>query len=204
MSNKVAKIGRYWTRTCANCGKEIPNWFLKCPVCKAILGEQLEESVGKQTTRIFAQVVAEGIAPVEANLIYTPDQGNNWFRLPMVREEDYFAADIPPMVQKTVIAYFLETTDVNGRKYIEDNSGQYYFFEVRGEEISQGELKAEEFIPFMEQGQSMEHAMQSHSDAEKVPDFFTNPQKPTLKRCQCGTVLKEGWIVCPVCGKTIV
>ena len=90
---------------------------LKCPVCKAVLGEQAEIPFEKKSTRIFAQVVAEGIAPVEANLIYTLDQGNNWFRLPMVREEDYFAADLPPMPQKIVIAYFLEATDVNGRKY---------------------------------------------------------------------------------------
>ncbi|HMF33374.1 MAG TPA: hypothetical protein VKK79_18255 [Candidatus Lokiarchaeia archaeon] len=153
MSKKVAKIGRYWTRTCAKCGKEIPNWFLKCPVCKAVLGEEKEEPAGNQSTRIFAQVIADGVVPVEANLIYTPDQGNNWYRLPMVREEDFFAADIPPMERKTIIAYFLEAIDVNGKKYIEDNGGQYYFFEVKGEELPKPELKAEGFIPFPEQVQ---------------------------------------------------
>ena len=76
---------------------------------------------------------------------------------------------------------------------IEDNGGQYYFFEVRGEEVPQEELKTKEFIPFQEQDALKELEIQTQSKLKNV-----------FKKCECGTVLKEGWIVCPVCGKNIV
>ncbi len=228
MAKQVAKIGRYWTRTCT-CGKEIPYFFLVCPHCKAILGEQKAEPSAQKSTRIFAQVVAEGLTPVEANLVYTPDQGTNWYRIPMVREEDYFAATLPPMPPKTVIAYFLEAIEVSGKKHVEDNGGQYYFFEVQEEEKPAQELKTGEFVPFEGAGQPTspvsspqppppqpqpaksipspvkeETLQESPPVPEKVPSFFSNQHRQAgIKKCQCGTILKEGWTICPVCGQKV-
>ncbi len=237
MAKQVAKIGRYWTRTCT-CGKEIPYFFLVCPHCKAVLGEQKEEPSAQKSTRIFAQVVAEGLTPVEANLVYTPDQGTNWYRIPMVREEDYFAATLPPMPPKTVIAYFLEAIEVSGKKHVEDNGGQYYFFEVQEEEKPAQELKTGEFVPFQkmqesssaayappqswpEQAVSGEKSLKEENYvvtptkevgkqvepavAGKVPSFFSDQHRQAeIKKCQCGTILKENWTVCPVCGQKIL
>ncbi len=235
MAKQVAKIGRYWTRTCT-CGKEIPYFFLVCPHCKAVLGEQKEEPSAQKSTRIFAQVVAEGLTPVEANLVYTPDQGTNWYRIPMVREEDYFAATLPPMPPKTVIAYFLEAIEVSGKKHVEDNGGQYYFFEVQEEEKPAQELKTGEFVPFEGAGEpassvSLPQTPHPQTFPEKaplkvkqsfslpgnevtvneqppapgnVPSFFSDQHRQAaIKKCQCGTILKEGWSICPVCGQKV-
>jgi hypothetical protein len=233
MAKQVAKIGRYWTRTCT-CGKEIPYFFLVCPHCKAVLGEKVEKPSTQKSTRIFAQVVAEGLTPVEANLVYTSDQGTNWYRIPMVREEDYFAATLPPMPSKTVIAYFLEAIEVSGKKYVEDNGGQYYFFEVQEEEKPEQELKTGEFVPFQgkeapastvsipPQTQSVQAPLATKEEPKfvppvegatlqgqspvptKVPSFFSDQHRQAgIKKCQCGTILKEGWKLCPVCGQNV-
>ncbi len=235
MAKQVAKIGRYWTRTCT-CGKEIPYFFLVCPHCKAVLGEQKEEPSAQKSTRIFAQVVAEGLTPVEANLVYTPDQGTNWYRIPMLREEDYFAATLPPMPPKTVIAYFLEAIEVSGKKHVEDNGGQYYFFEVQEEEKPAQELKKGEFVPFEGAGESASPVPSAQTSPpqtlpekaqvkveqtstppvkeatiseqppvpEKMPSFFADQHRQaSIKKCQCGTILKDTWTVCPVCGQKV-
>jgi len=234
MAKQVAKIGRYWTRTC-RCGKEIPYFFLVCPHCKAVLGEQKDEPSTQKSTRIFAQVVADGLTPVDANLVYTPDQGSNWYRLAMIREEDFFAATLPPMPPKTIIAYFLEAIDINGKKYVEDNGGQYYFFEVKEEEKPAQDLKTGDFVPFQSREEKalgvlntpqtpprqtipekktlkeekvfqtpLQEAITKVEPAVpvKVPSFFSDQHRQAIiKKCQCGTILKEGWTVCPVCGQ---
>ncbi|MHA1341119.1 MAG: hypothetical protein ACTSRZ_14100 [Promethearchaeota archaeon] len=150
---KKIKTSRYWTRKCDNCGFEYPNWFVQCPKCKKTWDESkslketteinestLMESTNKtqeiseeelKTVRIIAQIAEEDVKIKSMTIYFSGDNGISWFQMPMVKKNDYFVAEILNVPLDSIIIYYLRGVDENGEEFIEDNDGEFYYYNVR-------------------------------------------------------------------------
>ncbi|MFO8019434.1 MAG: hypothetical protein R6U96_12445 [Promethearchaeia archaeon] len=137
------KTSRYFTKACNKCKKEYPNWFTNCPYCgtpwhaestqeNRVL--QQKEKKKKKTIKIVVKIAEddfdEGIVKVQ--LIFSADKGQSWYKLDMDSKRDYYIAEIAEVPIHSVIIYYMEVFLENGEKIIENNEGQYYFYEVGG------------------------------------------------------------------------
>ena len=148
MAKKI-KTTRYWTRKCPNCTFEYPNWFTVCPKCHASWkGEggisvsetsptpepttQPQEKVPEKekTIKIIAQLTEDDVKISKLTLFFSADNGISWFQMDMVREADYFAADIMNVPINSTIVYYLKGIDENNMEFTEDNNQNYYYYQV--------------------------------------------------------------------------
>jgi len=148
---KKIKTSRYWTRKCDNCGFEYPNWFVQCPKCKKTWDISKEisnrelESINEisnldsrnineenlKTVRIIAQLTEEEVRIKSLTMYFTGDNGNSWYQITMVKENDYYVAEILNVPLDSIIIYYLKGIDENGDEFIEDNDGKFYYYNVR-------------------------------------------------------------------------
>ncbi|MHA1820796.1 MAG: zinc ribbon domain-containing protein [Promethearchaeota archaeon] len=168
MAKKKIKTSRYWTRKCENCGFEYPNWFTNCPRCHAdwhgetkrdntinqtnLGGSNSQQSeattinqaptsadLNQKTVRIIAQIAEEGFVIKEITIFFSADGGVSWFSMPMFKENDYFVAEIQNVPLHSIIVYYLKIIDAEGNEFIENNDGEYYYYEVEDFTISDNE-----------------------------------------------------------------
>lgn len=137
------KTSRYWTRTCENCKYEFPNWFVQCPRCKHVWGEKSNEGIQTQsikaeipkdsklkTVRIIANIDEEEVRISSLTIYFSGDNGISWFQMPMIRENDYFVAEIQNVPTHSTIIYYLRGVDEKGMEFIEDNNAEFYYYNV--------------------------------------------------------------------------
>ena len=148
MAKKI-KTTRYWTRKCPNCTFEYPNWFTVCPKCHAswkgeggisvsetsATPEQItqpqETALEKEKTiKIIAQLTEDDVKISKLTLFFSADNGISWFQMDMVREGEYFAADIMNVPINSTIVYYLKGVDENNMEFTEDNNQNYYYYHV--------------------------------------------------------------------------
>lgn len=149
------KTSRYWTRTCEKCQYEFPNWFVQCPRCKHVWGEKPNDNVQSQsvkvdstkqsnlkTVRIIANIDEEEAKISSLTIYFSGDNGISWFQMPMVRENDYFVAEIQNVPTHSTIIYYLKGVDQTGMEFIEDNNAEFYYYNVF-EEIEEESMYSE-------------------------------------------------------------
>ncbi|TFG21399.1 MAG: hypothetical protein EU530_00150 [Promethearchaeota archaeon] len=148
MAKKI-KTTRYWTRKCPNCTFEYPNWFTVCPKCHASWKGEGGISVSEtsatseqptqpqqpvtekeKTIKIIAQLTEDDVRISKLTLFFSADNGISWFQMDMIREADYFAADIMNVPINSTIVYYLKGIDENNLEFTEDNSQNYYYYHV--------------------------------------------------------------------------
>ncbi len=148
MAKKI-KTTRYWTRKCPNCTFEYPNWFTVCPKCHAswkgeggisisettatpqqIAQPQEIEIEKEKTIKIIAQLTEDDVKISKLTLFFSADNGISWFQMDMLREGDYFAADILNVPINSTIVYYLKGIDENNMEFTEDNNQNYYYYQV--------------------------------------------------------------------------
>ncbi len=148
MAKKI-KTTRYWTRKCPNCTFEYPNWFTTCPRCHASWKGEGGISVSEtdstpmpttqiqdfqaekeKTIKIIAQLTEDDVRISKLTLFFSADNGISWFQMDMVREGDYFAADILNVPINSTIVYYLKGVDENNMEFTEDNNQNYYYYQV--------------------------------------------------------------------------
>ncbi|MBN2154814.1 MAG: hypothetical protein JW776_02060 [Candidatus Lokiarchaeota archaeon] len=148
MAKKI-KTTRYWTRKCPNCGFEYPNWFTVCPKCKSDWkgegGISVRESSAtptetevtpppklekEKTIKIIAQLTEDDVRISKLTLFFSADNGISWFQMDMLREGDYFAAEILNVPINSTIVYYLKGIDENNMEFTEDNNQNYYYYHV--------------------------------------------------------------------------
>jgi len=138
------KTTRYFTKTCSKCKFEYPNWFTNCPKCGVAWDEEdteLETIKGetpKKTIKIVVKITEEDFDESIENikLIFSADQGNNWYQMNMENKEEYFIAEIADVPIGSIVIYYIEVLLVNKEKIIENNEGIYYHYKV-GKSIDQ-------------------------------------------------------------------
>lgn len=238
------KTSRYFTKTCSNCQKEYPNWFTNCPHCgtawdadsspKSSISQQ-KAVIRKKTIKIVVKITEEDFDEgiVKVQLVFSADKGESWYRLDMDMKRDYYIAEIAEVPIGSVIVYYMEVFLENGDKIIENNEGQYYFYEVGGAIQKQAKQKStsesgeiqkpdmdmqsksppgkeqqEEAHPpkqeYMEQETKMVSNPQTQDQSQTI---FGTPQikKDTdLKVCPyCNSKIKKMWSTCPICGNKL-
>ena len=132
------KTTRYFTKTCSKCKFEYPNWFTNCPKCGVAWDEEANEietiigEVPKKTIKIVVKITEEDFDESIENikLIFTVDQGNNWYQMNMESKEEYFIVEITDVPIGSIIIYYIEVNLVNDEKVIENNEGNYYNYKV--------------------------------------------------------------------------
>jgi hypothetical protein len=194
MAKKNIKTSRYWTRTCPNCQFEYPNWFTNCPRCKATWqGEGATETqvaneaqptggqATEKTIRIIAQLTEDDVKIRELNMFFSADNGISWFSMPMVREEDYFVAEIANVTSNSTIVYYLKGLDEKGVEFIEDNNADFYYYYI-GEMEPKPAGKAQE-SPIQKQvssgSQGVSEIYKSSPQAGAANTLFQSTQKPS-------------------------
>lgn len=145
-TRKKIKTSRYWTRTCDNCGFEYPNWFVQCPKCKETWDvesreQETEETVDQvpaepetseeqKTVRIIAQLAEDDVKISSLTIYFSGDNGVSWFQMPMVRENDYFVAEIQDVPIGSTIVYYLKGVDEDGEDFVENNDEEFFYYYV--------------------------------------------------------------------------
>lgn len=150
MAKKKIKTSHYFTRTCANCGFEMANWFVQCPKCHHVWNSPNEEitqenyipseenlKTKQKMVRIIAQLTEEDVKIKEMSIYFSSDNGISWFSMPMLRENDYFVAEIEDIPNGATIIYYLKGLDENGIEFTEDNNSEYYYYFVGDESAKQ-------------------------------------------------------------------
>jgi hypothetical protein len=229
--NLKVKTSRYFTKTCSNCGEEYPNWFTNCPHCGTAWDESVPEQNNtkqvttlkkKKTIKIVVKITEddfeEGIVNVQ--LIFSADKGKSWYRLDMDMKRDYYIAEIAEVPIGSVIIYYMEVFLENGEKIIENNEGQYYFYEVGGpiRKETEQESKAKAALTAQEQKmmknqKSNTPQMRKEESSETESGYehhkskmVSNPQTQTQTKTIFGTqqVKKEENLkLCPHCNSKI-
>lgn len=165
------KTSRYFTKTCSSCGFSYPNWFVNCPKCgtswdeKSI--EEEEELASKKTIKIVVRITEEDFEhPIEmVKLIFSADDGSSWFQMNMDTKMDYYIAEIIDVPIGSTIIYYIEVYLINGDKVIENNNGNYFFYEVGA--------------PISEDNQSDSPSQKEITQpAEDPTDYSSEEQKP--------------------------
>jgi len=132
------KTARYFTKTCTKCRDEYPNWFTNCPKCGAAWDElefqaiKGDEDYLKKTIKIVVKITEEDFdeSLKEVQLVFSADNGKNWYQMKMDNKLDYFIAEIAEVPVGSLIIYYIVVFLVNGEKVIENNDGQYFLYKV--------------------------------------------------------------------------
>ncbi|MHA1727934.1 MAG: hypothetical protein ACTSWY_04300 [Promethearchaeota archaeon] len=155
---KKMKTTRYWTRKCLKCGFEYPNWFVSCPACHTSWNgvvvetkhgsdkskQQPIQQSNEKTIKIIAQLTEENMKLEELNLFFSADNGISWFKMPMNKistenENDYFSAEIENITINSTVIYYLKGIDKNNTEFLEDNNGNFFYYHVTEEIITESE-----------------------------------------------------------------
>ncbi|MFX1447197.1 MAG: zinc ribbon domain-containing protein [Promethearchaeota archaeon] len=132
------KTTRYFTKNCTNCMFEYPNWFTNCPKCGAAwdaakAAEALsQKGIQKKTIKIVVKITEDDFNNTleRVQLIFSADRGKSWYRLQMEHELDYFIAEIADVPMGSIIIYYIEVLLAHGEVIIENNDGNYFYYEV--------------------------------------------------------------------------
>jgi hypothetical protein len=247
MAKKI-KTTRYWTRKCPNCAFEYPNWFTVCPKCHASwkgeggisvsetssVPEQpaqtgVSQPEKEKTIKIIAQLTEEDVKISKLILFFSADNGISWFQMDMMREEEYFAADIMNVPINSTIVYYLKGIDENNMEFTEDNNQNYFYYHVT--ESVESEIP-EKLPPVTKHTQTAAPYMSRTSTetqpiSEQIDNDLGIPPVPAkqgtelrpkqsgviftpldqvqrdanLKVCpSCQSKIKSDWGICPICG----
>jgi len=140
--DKKKKLGikttRYFTKLCTNCMFEYPNWFTNCPKCGAawdsVKAEKIvgQKEIQKKTIKIVVKITEENFNNTleRVQLIFSADHGKSWYRFQMEHELDYFIAEIAEVPMGSIIIYYIEVLLAHGETIIENNEGNYFYYEV--------------------------------------------------------------------------
>lgn len=145
------KTTRYFTKNCAKCDYEYPNWFTNCPKC-GTAWDELEAKVftpstetQKKTIKIVVKITEEDFnrAIQKVNLIFSADQGKSWYQMLMDSKTDYYLAEIAEIPAGSIIIYYIEVHLEDGEKVIENNDNKYFYYKV-GVSVGEPEEKPSE------------------------------------------------------------
>ena len=173
------KTTRYFTKNCSKCSFEYPNWFTNCPKCGAAWDEMQAKAFSrpvedhKKKIKIVVKITEDDFnkAILYVNLIFSADQGQSWYQMPMETKMDYFIAEIDEIPAGSVIIYYIEVYLENGERIIENNDNKYYYYKVG---VSMGE--PEETPSESEKKAFKEQIKDSPIEPQK---YSTVPQKPS-------------------------
>lgn len=184
--NLKVKTSRYFTKTCSHCKKEYPNWFTNCPHCGIAWDAKNEaeeqpkgkkSQIRKKTIKIVVKITEEDFDEgiVNVQLVFSADQGKSWYRLDMEMKRDYYIAEIAEVPIGSVIIYYMEVFLESGEKIIENNEGNYYFYEVGGpiQKVANSGAPA----PEPEAAVSEPEMETQAQDPEIMPDQSLTPEK---------------------------
>ncbi|MHA1793256.1 MAG: hypothetical protein ACTSVI_11470 [Promethearchaeota archaeon] len=137
MDNK-SPIARFGKKICPTCGKRLPFWYVKCPRCQTDLVESVSQEKGIVYKSLFNKQVRVVSKIQGANddislfkevlLYYSLDGAISWRQVKMRPEQDKYIADIPEIPKGARIVFYIEATDISGKKIVEDNEGKYFHF----------------------------------------------------------------------------
>jgi len=229
MAKEKKKIGlktsRYFTKHCAKCGSEYPNWFTNCPNCGTAWDDTLKEleklkGINK-TIKILAKITEEDFNEVinNVNLVFSVDKGKSWFQMNMVSKIDYFIAEIVDIPINSLIIYYIEVNLANGDIFVENNEGKYFYYKVgaiteESENISpelDTELIQENIAKDGLTPQDYEKVQKRSIDAQRennrtrsIFGKLQTQKDPDLLVCpHCNSKIKKMWSICPFCGGRI-
>jgi hypothetical protein len=224
--NLGIKTSRYFTKHCAKCGSEYPNWFTNCPSCGTSWDENLKElgkaqESFKKTIKILVKITKEDFNEPISNvkLIFSADRGKSWYETGMDFKTDHFIAEIMDVPVGSLIIYYIEVDLANGEKYIENNDGKYFNYKVGSlaGETEESPPESDSKI-FQENLENITSPPQEYKVPEKtIPNdqsqendnitIFGKPQTqidPDLRVCpHCNSKIKKMWSACPFCGGKI-
>jgi hypothetical protein len=117
---------------------EYPNWFTNCPKCAAAWDSAKaektvnQEEILKKTIKIVVKITEEDFNNTleRVQLIFSADHGKSWYRFQMEHELDYFIAEIVDVPMGSIIIYYIEVLLAHGEIVIENNEGNYFYYEV--------------------------------------------------------------------------
>jgi len=124
---------------------EYPNWFTNCPKCGAAWNsakaEKIQKEILKKTIKIVVKITEEDFNNTleRVHLIFSADHGKSWYRFQMEHELDYFIAEIADVPIGSIVIYYIEVLLAHGEKVIENNEGNYFYYEV-GVPIEESEV----------------------------------------------------------------
>jgi hypothetical protein len=189
------KTTRYFTKTCSKCKFEYPNWFTNCPKCGAAW-DDVEESertisgeIPKKTIKIVVKITEEDFDESIKNvkLVFSADQGNNWYQMSMENKKDYFIAEIAEVPIGSTIIYYIEVLLQNDEIVTENNEGSYFYYKVgtsiEQDSIYERESNVTQTHPPVERSTSLENETtlsQSNeyftTDVPKKKDYFKSKE----------------------------
>ncbi len=219
------KTARYYTKKCDNCNSEYPNWFTNCPNCGKAWDEvkEIQDASGnlKKNIKIVVKITEEDFTEAIniVKLIFSANQGQNWYQIKMDMKMDYFIAEIAEVPIGSVIMYYIEVRLENGETFIENNNGQYFFYKV-GSTIEENETEPFESeanlinenitdsqIPVQNYKEDLQTVNDNQPASNNNTTIFGKPQTqvdPNLKVCpHCNSKIKKMWSKCPLCGKDV-
>ncbi|MFX0038310.1 MAG: hypothetical protein ACFFCY_03470 [Promethearchaeota archaeon] len=141
------KTSRYYTKQCAKCNFEYPNWFTNCPKCGTSWNNteivSAPKEANKKTIKIVVKITEETFnkSIFSVILIFSADQGKSWYQMEMDSKMDYYIAEIAEVPIGSVIIYYVEVQLEDGEKIVENNDGKYFFYKV-GVPIGEAEPEA--------------------------------------------------------------
>lgn len=217
------KTSRYFTKNCAKCGFEYPNWFTNCPKCGTAWDDSAKElekaySGLKKTIKIIVKITEEDFNEAINNvkLIFCVDQGKSWYQMNMDFKTDYFIAEIIDVPIGSLIIYYIEVNLASGEKFVEKNNGKYFYYKVGSTTEETEEKPPESDVRFIQENISNTTSIpQDYKKVQKVSienqteynnnmTIFGKPQTqidPDLRVCpHCNSKIKKMWSTCPFCG----
>ena len=137
------KTSKYFTKTCENCNKEYPSWFVSCPYCKKPWDQkkykQDHEKITKvkKDVKIMVKITEENFEdPIKkVNLKFSPNKGQSWYLIQMEEKSDnIYEAEVLEVPDETTLIYYIEVELINNEIVIENNEGEYYQYRVSSSE----------------------------------------------------------------------
>jgi len=233
------KTARYFTKTCTKCRDEYPNWFTNCPKCGAAWDElefqaiKGDEDYLKKTIKIVVKITEEDFdeSLKEVQLVFSADNGKNWYQMKMDNKLDYFIAEIAPTSRRELTGEFIEDSSAVAKEYSVPKETPH---KPEGpstnimktapsplpQQIFRPKKKKErkELIPITEinKPDKIFQSKTAYIQPPRTPaeyravdnlTIFGKPQTqidPDLKVCpHCNSKIKKMWSTCPICGKAI-
>ncbi|MBN1214005.1 MAG: hypothetical protein JXA99_01050 [Candidatus Lokiarchaeota archaeon] len=196
------KTARFFTKTCSNCNKEYPNWFVSCPSCGTAWdmeeGKETHEKelFTKKNVKIVAKITEEDFKePIDTvNLIFSGDQGKSWYKIKMEYKTDYYLAEIIEVPIGAKIIYYIEVILRNGEIIIENNEENYFIYkvgttvedpkDVQKQELNEPEKnipqRPEEYFKPSNEIKSEQPVIyndQTNNQNEIAPEYIENPKE---------------------------
>jgi len=204
------KTTRYYTKNCANCSFEYPNWFTNCPKCGAswnnteivpapnpkmdyYIAEITEIPIGSLIIYYIEVYLEDGEKIIENN------EGKYFFYKVGVPIEES-EAEVSPQESEAIKKRIDQSTS-KPRQYqkppIETPSPRP---RITREMFEQSTIIPQEKKKVPKQTSSQEYTLQAAT-------IFGKPQTeidPELKTCShCKSKIKKMWSICPICGKSL-